>query len=98
MVSSAMSSPSAPSAPKGLSGMRTRRNRRATVPESVPETLAFPEAEPGLVAWPGGKCRWAVARRDSSPDFIEAIARGLDVVRGFGAGPPGMWLAGGGGG
>ena len=25
-----------------------------------------------------------VARRDDSPDFIEAIARGLDVIRAFG--------------
>ena len=26
-----------------------------------------------------------MARRDDSPDFIEAIARGLDVIRAFGA-------------
>jgi len=35
-----------------------------------------------------------VARRDDSPDFIEAIARGLDVIRGFGRGQPVMSLAG----
>jgi IclR family pca regulon transcriptional regulator len=34
-----------------------------------------------------------VARRDSSPDFIEAIARGLDVLRAFGPGQPVMTLA-----
>jgi IclR family transcriptional regulator, pca regulon regulatory protein len=34
-----------------------------------------------------------VARRDSSPDFIEAIARGLDVIRVFGPGQPVMSLA-----
>ena len=34
-----------------------------------------------------------VARRDSSPDFIEAIARGLDVIRVFGPGQPVMTLA-----
>ncbi len=34
-----------------------------------------------------------MARRDSSPDFIEAIARGLDVIRVFGAGQPVMSLA-----
>jgi len=33
-----------------------------------------------------------VARRDSSPDFIEAIARGLDVIRVFGPGQPVMSL------
>jgi len=35
-----------------------------------------------------------LARRDSSPDFIEAIARGLDVIRAFGPGQPVMSLAG----
>jgi IclR family pca regulon transcriptional regulator len=35
-----------------------------------------------------------VARRDESPDFIEAIARGLDVIRAFGPGQPVMSLAG----
>jgi IclR family pca regulon transcriptional regulator len=34
-----------------------------------------------------------VARRDDSPDFIEAIARGLDVIRAFGPGQPVMSLA-----
>jgi IclR family transcriptional regulator, pca regulon regulatory protein len=34
-----------------------------------------------------------VARRDGSPDFIEAIARGLDVIRAFGPGQPVMSLA-----
>ncbi|MFZ0753276.1 MAG: helix-turn-helix domain-containing protein, partial [Trebonia sp.] len=34
-----------------------------------------------------------MARRDSSPDFIEAIARGLDVIRVFGRGHPMMSLA-----
>jgi IclR family transcriptional regulator, pca regulon regulatory protein len=34
-----------------------------------------------------------VARRDGSPDFIEAIARGLDVIRAFGPGQPVMPLA-----
>jgi len=34
-----------------------------------------------------------VARRDNSPDFIEAIARGLDVIRAFGPGQPVMSLA-----
>ena len=34
-----------------------------------------------------------MARRDSSPDFIEAIARGLDVIRAFGRGQPVMSLA-----
>jgi IclR family pca regulon transcriptional regulator len=35
-----------------------------------------------------------VARRDTSgPDFIEAIARGLDVIRAFGPGQPVMSLA-----
>ena len=33
-----------------------------------------------------------MARRDSSPDFIEAIARGLDVIRAFGPGQPVMPL------
>lgn len=35
-----------------------------------------------------------MARRDSSPDFIEAIARGLDVLKAFGPGQPVMSLAG----
>ena len=35
-----------------------------------------------------------MARRDTSPDFIEAIARGLDVIRAFGPGQPVMSLAG----
>jgi IclR family transcriptional regulator, pca regulon regulatory protein len=34
-----------------------------------------------------------VARRDDSPDFIEAIARGLDVIRVFRPGQPVMSLA-----
>lgn len=34
-----------------------------------------------------------MARRDDSPDFIEAIARGLDVIRAFRAGQPVMSLA-----
>jgi len=34
-----------------------------------------------------------LARRDNSPDFIEAIARGLDVIRAFGPGQPAMSLA-----
>jgi len=34
-----------------------------------------------------------VARRDDSPDFIEAIARGLDVIRAFKPGQPVMSLA-----
>jgi IclR family pca regulon transcriptional regulator len=34
-----------------------------------------------------------VARRDDSPDFIEAIARGLDVIRAFKASQPVMTLA-----
>jgi len=34
-----------------------------------------------------------VARRDSSPDFVEAIARGLDVIRAFGPRQPVMSLA-----
>jgi IclR family pca regulon transcriptional regulator len=34
-----------------------------------------------------------VARRDDSPDFIEAIARGLDVIRAFQPGRPVMSLA-----
>ncbi|MCW2935520.1 MAG: IclR family transcriptional regulator [Actinomycetia bacterium] len=34
-----------------------------------------------------------MARRDSNPDFIEAIARGLDVIRVFGPGQPVMSLA-----
>jgi IclR family transcriptional regulator, pca regulon regulatory protein len=37
--------------------------------------------------------RVIVARRDNSPDFIEAIARGLDVIRAFRAGQPVMSLA-----
>ena len=35
-----------------------------------------------------------MARRDDSPDFIEAIARGLDVIRAFGPGQPVMSLTG----
>ena len=35
-----------------------------------------------------------MARRDDSPDFIEAIARGLDVIRAFGPGQPVMSLVG----
>jgi IclR family pca regulon transcriptional regulator len=34
-----------------------------------------------------------MVRRDSSPDFIEAIARGLDVLRAFGPAQPVMTLA-----
>src|SRR5262249_7977558 len=34
-----------------------------------------------------------LARRDDSPHFIEAIARGLDVIRAFGPGQPVMSLA-----
>ncbi|HEY3881577.1 MAG TPA: IclR family transcriptional regulator C-terminal domain-containing protein [Trebonia sp.] len=34
-----------------------------------------------------------MARRDDSPDFIEAIARGLDVIRAFGPGRPAMSMA-----
>jgi IclR family pca regulon transcriptional regulator len=41
--------------------------------------------------WKWERC--SVARRDSSPDFIEAIARGLDVIRAFGPGQPAMSLA-----
>src|SRR5216684_4358080 len=33
-----------------------------------------------------------MARRDTSPDFIEALARGLDVIRAFRAGQPVMSL------
>ncbi|HUG50464.1 MAG TPA: helix-turn-helix domain-containing protein, partial [Terrimesophilobacter sp.] len=32
-------------------------------------------------------------RRDSSPDFIEAIARGLDVIRSFDVSRPAMSLS-----
>jgi IclR family pca regulon transcriptional regulator len=35
-----------------------------------------------------------LVRRDNSPDFIEAIARGLDVIRAFRPGQPVMSLAG----
>ena len=35
-----------------------------------------------------------MVRRDNSPDIIEAIARGLDVIRAFGPGQPVMSLAG----
>src|SRR5690348_16193417 len=34
-----------------------------------------------------------MARRDTSPDFIEALARGLDVIRAFGPRPRAMPLA-----
>ena len=34
-----------------------------------------------------------MARRDTSPDFIEAVARGLDVIRAFQPGQPVMTLA-----
>jgi IclR family pca regulon transcriptional regulator len=34
-----------------------------------------------------------VARRETGPDFVEAIARGLDVIRAFGPGQPVMSLA-----
>jgi IclR family transcriptional regulator, pca regulon regulatory protein len=34
-----------------------------------------------------------MARRDASPDFIESLARGLDVIRVFGPGQPVMSLA-----
>ena len=34
-----------------------------------------------------------MARRDDDPDFIEALARGLDVLRAFDAGRPAMTLA-----
>ena len=34
-----------------------------------------------------------MARRDSSPDFVQAIARGLDVIRAFGPRQPVMTLA-----
>ena len=34
-----------------------------------------------------------MARRDTSPDFIEALARGLDVIRAFGPRPQPMSLA-----
>ncbi len=34
-----------------------------------------------------------MARRDDSPDFIEAIARGLDVIRAFGPGQPALSMA-----
>ena len=34
-----------------------------------------------------------MARRDSSPDFVEAIARGLEVIRAFGPRQPVMTLA-----
>src|ERR1700749_1257612 len=33
-----------------------------------------------------------MARRDTSPDFIEALARGLDVIRAFQPRQPGMSL------
>src|ERR1700752_1047250 len=48
----------------------------------------------GHSAAPLGKGALTVARRDNSPDFIEAIARGLDVIRAFGPGQPVMSLAG----
>src|SRR6266705_1355549 len=35
-----------------------------------------------------------MARRDTSPDFIEALARGLDVIRAFRPGQPVMSLTG----
>ena len=34
-----------------------------------------------------------MARRETGPDFVEAIARGLDVIRAFGPGQPVMSLA-----
>ena len=34
-----------------------------------------------------------MARQDTSPDFIEALARGLDVIRAFQPGQPVMTLA-----
>src|SRR5215472_2383685 len=34
-----------------------------------------------------------MARRGTSPDFIEALARGLDVIRAFQPGQPAMSLA-----
>src|SRR5499427_2227262 len=37
--------------------------------------------------------RGGMARRDTSPDFIEALARGLDVIRAFGPRPQPMSLA-----
>jgi IclR family pca regulon transcriptional regulator len=37
--------------------------------------------------------RTTVARRDSGPDFVESIARGLDVIRAFGPRQPVMTLA-----
>ena len=35
-----------------------------------------------------------MARRETGPDFIEALARGLDVIRAFGPRQPVMSLAG----
>src|SRR5213080_1069004 len=37
--------------------------------------------------------RGRMARRDTNPDFIEALARGLDVIRAFGPRPRAMSLA-----
>src|SRR6185436_16363053 len=38
---------------------------------------------------PGGP----MPRRDSDPDFVESIARGIDVLKAFGPGSPAMSLS-----
>src|SRR5579875_4127819 len=80
--------------------MRTSRQESASVARGT--TLGTPAGLPrpcaGSPGYPGGD-RWRslrearLVRRDNSPDFIEAIARGLDVIRAFGPGQPVMSLA-----
>src|SRR5262249_4862180 len=83
-----------------MSAMRTRRPGRATVVKArVSDSTGSPaDPPPASTAQPPQytECRSGeapMARRDSSPDFIEALARGLDVIRAFQPGQPAMSLA-----
>src|SRR5262249_6559544 len=83
-----------------MSPMRPRRPRRATVVKARGRrATGYPaDPAPASTAQPPQytECRSGeapMARRDSSPDFIEALARGLDVIRAFQPGQPAMSLA-----
>src|SRR6266480_4272415 len=84
-----------------MSAMRTWRPGRATVVEARWSELGRTHLAgpvPAGTAWPpqdterrSGEA--PMARRDSSPDFIEALARGVDVIRAFQPRQPVMSLS-----
>src|SRR5690349_24626299 len=85
-----------------MSAMRTSWRGHATVVKTWQRAVAgTPPGRPGSTArrttQQAERTRRSgeapMARRDTSPDFIEALARGLDVIRAFQPGRPAMSLA-----